>query len=266
MFGKPITFHFVANWLILLLVSCPSSAFERNISLSSRLEKPSQLMTLSQAGIPEWDSFTHPQESLPGKRQSDKMTRGDSCPQGLSEITALIPTTTMGRILSAQPTFFFYVPVSLNKTVEFELADSNDNTIYQKTFTMIVDRPGIISLTPGTASRPLPLEVGKNYHWYLTIKCDANDNSGNIIISGWLSRVALPPQLVSQLEKSSLTDRLNIYYQEALWYEALSTLAQLRYNGSRDGDFFQKWQEILNAVKLGPIATQPLVPGQFIAK
>lgn len=177
MFGKRITFHTVTNWLILLLVSYPSLAIERNIPLSSGLQKQSQLMTLSQVAIPEWDSFTPPQESVPGKRQSSKITRGDSCPQGLSEITALIPTTTMGRIISAQPTFFFYVPVSLNKTVEFELADSNDNTIYQKSFTMIVDRPGIISLTPGTASRPLPLEIGKNYHWYLTIKCDSNDNS-----------------------------------------------------------------------------------------
>lgn len=266
MFGKRITFNTVANWLILLLVSYPSLAVERNIPLSSGLEKQSQLMTLSQVAIPEWDAFTPPQESVPGKRQSNKITRGDSCPLGLNEITALIPTTTMGRIISAQPTFFFYVPVSLNKTVEFELADSNDNTIYQKSFTMIVDRPGIISLSPGTVSRPLPLEIGKNYHWYLTIKCDANDNSGDIIISGWLSRVALAPELASQLEKSSLTDRLNIYYQEALWYEALSTIAQLRYDGSRDAVFSQKWQEILNAVKLGPIATKPLVQGQFIAK
>ncbi len=75
-----------------------------------------------------WNSFQPPEGGVPGRREGGG-TRGLECPTATTALTALIPKSTMGQTISAKPTFFYYLPVALDKTVEFELADERDKTL-----------------------------------------------------------------------------------------------------------------------------------------
>ena len=112
------------------------------------------------------------------------------------------------------------------------------------------------------ASSP-PLEVGKNYHWYFTIKCNPRSDREDVLVSGWVERVALSPTQKTQLEAASDRERLSIFAQQALWYEYLATLAELRLSSPRDAALTLKWSELLNSVALGNIAQQPLIQSKL---
>lgn len=207
-----------------------------------------------------WNAFEPPERGVPGRREGGG-TRGPECP---TSTTALIPKSTMGRTVLAQPTFFYYLPTAIDKTVEFELTDEKEKTVYKTSFRMITKAPGIVSVNL-PAGNVASLESGKNYHWYFTIKCNPDDNEADIVVSGWINRVSMTPALTSQLDGAkSERDRLNIYAKESLWYEYLSTLASLRRSQPTDSALTVKWIELLSAVELEKIAEQPLVQSQLL--
>ena len=214
----------------------------------------------SQRPNESWNAFEPPDRGVPGRREGGG-TRGPDCP---TSTTALIPKSTMGRTISAKPTFFYYVPAALDKTVEFELADEADKTIYKTSFRMIAKAPGIVSVTL-PADNAASLEVGKNYHWYFTIKCNPNDTEADIVVSGWINRVDMTQTLKDRLDQAaSAGERLSIYAQESLWYEYLNTLADLRRSEPTDSALTVKWTELLSSVELEKIAQQPLVQIELI--
>jgi hypothetical protein len=206
-----------------------------------------------------WNTFQPPEQGVPGRREGGG-TRGSNCP---TSTTALIPKSTMGRTVSAKPTFFYYVPIALNTTVQFELADERDKTIYKKSFQMVTSRAGIVSVSLGEDRNSPVLEFGKNYHWYFTIKCSPKNSQYDVIVSGWINRTAIAPTLKTELDRSSEHDRLSILTQQGIWYEYLTTLAQLRVSSPSDRSLALKWSEMLSSVELGKISQEPLVPSNI---
>lgn len=203
-----------------------------------------------------WNSFQPPEQGVPGRREGGG-TRGSNCP---TSTTALIPKSTMGRTVSAKPTFFYYVPIALNTRVQFELADERDKTIYKKSFQMVTSRAGIVSVSLGQDGNSPVLEVGKNYHWYFTIKCSPENSQDDVLVSGWINRTALAPTLKTELDRSSDRDRLSILTQQGIWYEYLATLAKLRLSSPSDASLALKWSDMLSSVELSKISQEPLVP------
>jgi hypothetical protein len=202
-----------------------------------------------------WNQFTAPDKGVPGRREGGG-TRGPS-------LTALVPQTLMGRTVSASPTFYYHVSTPLkNSMVEFEMADENDNTIYKTTFNMNTAEGGIFNISiPDNQTSPL-LEVGQTYRLYLTVK--NADGSFLDLVTGWVKRVELNPSLMKEIEAANLEERLGIYDREAIWYDALATLGELRRSNPDDIELESKWNQILKEVKLEPIAKQPLLQSQLI--
>ncbi len=206
-----------------------------------------------------WNNFQPPEQGVPGRREGGG-TRGSSDSNCPTATTALIPKSTMGRTISAKPTFFYYVPIALNTKVQFELADERDKTIYKKSFQMVTTRPGIVSVSLDGDPNSPALEIGKNYHWYFTIKCSLKNSQEDVLVSGWINRMALAPSLKTELDRSP--DRgLSILTKEGIWYEYLTTLAQLRLSSPSDDSLALKWSDLLSSVQLGNIAQEPLIPG-----
>lgn len=206
-----------------------------------------------------WNSFQPPEQGVPGRREGGG-TRG--CP---TAITALIPRSTMGRTISAKPTFFYYIPIALNnKTVEFKLADERDRIFYKKSFQMVTNGAGIISVSLDADANSPALEVGKSYRWYFNVKCKPNSyGDDNGVVFGWINRIALAPIVKTELDRSSDRDRLSILGQQALWHEYLATLAKLRLSSPRDTSLVLKWSETLSSVGLDRFAREPLVESQL---
>lgn len=223
------------------------------------VQPPSQTgsRTSTQQAAAPWNRFQPPEQGVPGRREGGG-TRGPEC-----GTTALIPQSTMGRTVSAKPTFFYHVPAAIDKTIQFELADESDKTLYKKSFRLVTSGPGIVSVSLATDPNSPPLEAGKNYHWYFTIKCNPRNDREDVLVSGWIERIALSPTLKTQLDAASERDRLSIFAQQALWYEYIATLANLRLSSPRDAGLTLKWSELLNSVELGKIAQQPLIQSKL---
>ncbi|MEP6518284.1 DUF928 domain-containing protein [Microcoleus vaginatus] len=209
-----------------------------------------------------WNSFQPPEDGVPGRREGGG-TRGLECPTATTALTALIPQSTMGQTISAKPTFFYYLPVPLDKTVQFELADQRDKTVYKKSFRMVTSRAGIVSVSLGSDDNSPALEVGKNYQWYFTIKCNPKNTTDDVLVSGWINRTALAPTVKTELDRSPDLTKLSIFAQQSLWYEYLATLAQLRIESPSDASLAIKWSALLNSVELGKIAQEPLVASEL---
>jgi hypothetical protein len=209
-----------------------------------------------------WNSFQPPEQGVPGRREGGG-TRGLEC-TATNALTALIPQSTMGQTISAKPTFFYYLPAAIDKTVQFELADETDKTLYKKSFRLVTSRGGIVSISLGSDSNSPALEVGKNYQWYFTIKCNPKNYRDEVLVSGWINRTALAPTVKIQLDRSpDPRAKLSIFAQQGLWYEYLATLAHLRVESPSDASLALKWSELLSSVELHKIAQEPLVPSQL---
>ncbi len=207
-----------------------------------------------------WNNFQPPEQGVPGRREGGG-TRGLVCP---TAITALIPQSTMGQTISAKPTFFYYLPVAIDKKVQFELADERDKTVYKKSFRMVTSRAGVVSVSLGSDGNSPALEVGKNYQWYLTIECNPKNYQDDVLVSGWINRTTLAPTVKTELDRSpSRRAQLRIFAQQGLWYEYLATLAQLRIESPSDASLASEWSEVLSSVELGKIAQEPLIPSEL---
>jgi len=225
--------------------------------------QPSGSRSNSQLLAASWNSFQPPQQGVPGRREGGG-TRGLECSTAPTALTALIPQSTMGQTISAKPTFFYYLPVAVDKTVEFELADETDKTLYKKSFRMVTSRAGVVRVSLDSDDNSPALEVGKNYQWYFTIKCNAkNYTTDEVLVSGWINRTALAPNVKTELDLAPAPAKLSIFAQQGLWYDYLATLAQLRMESPSNASLDREWSAVLNSVQLGKIAQEPLVPSEL---
>jgi hypothetical protein len=131
-----------------------------------------------------------------------------------------------------------------------------------------VDRKtaGIASLElPQNANIP-PLEVGKDYQWYVEIVCvprkvgqsASEDLDRTMLVYGTVQRVALNPALADQLAKATPRDRVQLFAKNGLWFDALSALADLRCD-AKNTAAISAWTSLLRSVKLDAVAEQPLL-------
>ena len=206
----------------------------------------------------------------PGRRER-LGTRG-LCPQDGANaskpqkaLTSLLPVRTaqanLGLTISGYPTFFFYLPETTGREVEFLLTDADDRKVYSSTFA-VTGEPGVIGLSLPKNAGMAPLEIGKDYHWYFSIVCHPGDadKSSDPIVGGWIRRVEpSSPLLAEQLENSPLRDRVALYAADGIWYETLTALAQLRYDNPNDRALAQTWANLLRSVGLSDIAQESLI-------
>lgn len=177
-------------------------------------------------------------------------TRSPSCTdRNDTFLTALMPESNLGFTVSANPTFFFYVPKNTAELAEFTVLDEESKQIYQTTFAL-ANTPGVIKVQlPQTVS----LEIGKTYQWKFAIICDYQDRDQDEVVWGDSQRVELSPDLKTNLKQILLLQQAKLYAQRQIWHETLAILAQLHSSNPRE------WEELLDSVGLEEIAQKPLV-------
>ncbi len=218
--------------------------------------------------------FPAPDEIAPGSRTGEASRSRGVCPRVTTPLTALMPVTkgtssgqsasttpttsesVYGLTVAERPTFWFYVPYPLtsSRPVEFVLQDENGNDVYQTQFTESGTVPGVVGLQlPPTVD---PLEVGKRYRWFFLIYCNPEQPT---FVEGWVERVELNPTLKNQLDQATTPQQKAALYAEAgVWYEAVTTLAELRRQKPNDQAVSAQWLELLQSVDLEAIATEPV--------
>ncbi len=184
-------------------------------------------------------------------------TRGETCLTGDKPLTSLVPPNLVGLTHSSHPTVFWYLPQSPAKTAKFLLLSNDDSDVVFETTLNLPGTAGVVSFT--LPEHLPPLEMNKQYHWYLVLGCSQTDQSANPSVEGWVERVTPDAEMVSQLQKADLRQKAKIYAENGIWYEAVMTIAELRRTKPQDATAIAGWQELLKSVKLDAIAAEPLL-------
>jgi hypothetical protein len=241
-----------APWAIALTLLCIAHVQAQPFN-RTQIEKP----IIFNAPPPPPDVGAPTQRSQAGSRGCEQTNEQSSSSNEEKLLTALVPAyqTTdddlvWGLTTSERPTFWFYVPYTLTSkyTSEFVLKDDRGNYVYKIKFSGKGTPPGIVSIRLGPT---VSLETNKDYTWYFLLYCGAR--SPDNYINGFIRRVERP-NLEKQLRSTSPRERVILYAEQGIWYEALNELIQLsRDNGKRDRD----WTSLLGSVGLERLIREP---------
>ena len=211
---------------------------------------------LAQSIPQKWESNQYQPPAFIG---SPKRTVGGAT-RGPQNLTSLIPNNGFGVTTAAYPTFFVYLPAvdyEFTQYAEFLLLDQNGQEIYKVRFpTKMSD--SIIRISLPTQIGMTPLEVGKNYQWKFNLYEDSSHDYLNTRVEGGIARVELESQLAWMLQNATSREKSNLYAENEIWYDALTTLADLYEENLNDPVVAADWEQLLTAVGLNQIVTSSL--------
>lgn len=184
-----------------------------------------------------------------------------------SRLTALVPEISddkqiWGLTTADHPEFLFYLSKfrtpkeskTLRLPIEFVLQDDDDRYIYRTRFVLPLKAGGIIRLPIPTTSEPL--QVGKRYTWTLYTHFSTNETN---YVHGTIYRTQLGAAKQKQLQAASPLKRLDMYLQEGLWFDAMSTLVDLKQETPQDLKVTSRWNNLLKDINLVELATAPML-------
>lgn len=207
-----------------------------------------------------------PQQPLPDfsgdGRPGRRIGGGSRSPCSVVELPliALVPVTNFGKTVAERPTFWFYVPYSVEQAPvgEFVLQSEEGNDFYRLPVVLPTKTPGFVSFSPPPSVAPL--ESNKWYRWYFKLYCEPARTSVPVFVDGWVQRVELPAE--SERELRSVTARdYAVYAANRIWFDAIAQLAQLRLSDSANDQLQQEWVSLLGAkgVELQHLSRMPLI-------
>ncbi|MDX2240749.1 MAG: DUF928 domain-containing protein [Leptolyngbyaceae cyanobacterium bins.302] len=175
---------------------------------------------------------------------------------GPAAIMALLPQSYMGMTVSAHPTILVYLPVSTAKEMVFSLKDEAGNLQHQ----MTLPAPGISGIVavklPETVT---PLEIGKNYQWFLALKVNGELNPSTPYVDGWVQRIQPDAALATALQDPNLLKRAAALGAKGVWYDCVAIMAMLRTTQSGSEALAKDWADLLASVGLQEVAKAAIV-------
>lgn len=203
---------------------------------------------------------------LPTHRR-DGGSRGnqDSCLANAENqnLMALIPEETVGVNASNSPKLFFYVPkIKQTSTLEFVLRDEQDQLIYE-TF-VATEGNGIVGIEVPANLHDNMLSANQNYHWYLSMICDQQQRSHDIVVEGWMRQETVDLATQVDLNSASSLEKAEIYREQGFWFDALSVLTEDSDSVAEKSMMQQQWSEMLSSVGLENLISEPFVETTII--
>lgn len=202
---------------------------------------------------------------LPTHRRDGGSRNGNQCVADAEKnsLVALIPEKTLGFNASASPKLFFYVPpVSNQKTLEFVLRNEQDELIYEAFLT--TEGQGIMSVEVPGDIYANQLATEQNYHWYLSMICNPQQRSRDIVVEGWMRQEAIDAVAKQELDSADTLEKAELYNQHGFWYDAVSVLAEGHNSDMEQPMINAKWSELLQSVGLADLASEPFIDSELI--
>ncbi|WP_264322910.1 DUF928 domain-containing protein [Zarconia navalis] len=172
--------------------------------------------------------------------------------------TALVPQVggkNYGLTLDEYPTFFIHIPKIPGAIVEFTLSGENGEALYHTRY-LTAERDATFGISlPRHANVP-PLEVDRIYSWQVSLEFKS---SSIYVVRGEIERFEATPEFAKTLEEASLGEKVVLYAEASLWYDAVKALADLRRADPGNLQLRADWIELMNAVGLADIAYKPLL-------
>ncbi|NJR19426.1 MAG: DUF928 domain-containing protein [Calothrix sp. CSU_2_0] len=244
----------ILNWLIFGLPAavCAVNFRGQNFLLSSAISKQNSRIKLKKP----------PSRGLPAKREAGGTRRyGSTCFTGGIPLTLLLPEDGFGLTTSAYPRFFWYVPENTAKKVEFSLYRVNQKTkakqkqlVYKQSL-QPSKQAKVQSIQLPKNRQISPLQINQLYQWSVTIFCTPENDASEVsrTVEGWVERVTLPQRVARNLQTLSPKNRLFVYAERGLWFDLLSTLAELHYYRPSDVSLSDITTDIFEQVELSEL-------------
>ncbi|MDZ8226756.1 DUF928 domain-containing protein [Nostoc sp. ChiVER01] len=206
--------------------------------------------------------FKPPNNGAPGGNRSGSSGNTGSrpiCPTVEKDITALIPKTNWANTLAERPTFWFYIPYERGR-LKLILKDEGKSTIVARV-NYEVNKGGGIMGFPIPETSPA-LEVNRAYRWQVSFSCEPNIEPSFTGVQGVVERVAKNEAFKTKLTSTTtIQGQINLYANQGLWHETISTLIQLRRSKPTEQELKQDWSDLLSNthVELAGFISEPLV-------
>lgn len=149
-------------------------------------------------------------------------TRGGCSEISQGSLTVLAPISHVGKTVSQQPTFVWFVPDTKSYPMEFSLYEykSNGKREEIKSFEFF-SQSGIMKFS--LPKDEFSFSVGKKYRWQIALLCDPNSPSKDLFAEAEIEVVPMPSNLTNQITKTTNSiQKAQIYAQEGFWYDALA--------------------------------------------
>jgi hypothetical protein len=168
-------------------------------------------------------------------------------------------TDVWGLTTSEHPTIWFALsePGNEIKEVVFMLRDESKKTnkvVYQTTIQP--KSGGIIGISMPNANSGITLNSA--YKWVVKLNTSCSMPKP-IQAEGWIQRISLSDELTSQIQQATGHSKVALYDENGLWYDAVTTLAELRRSNPNNSQLINDWISLLEEAGLKDIASQPIV-------
>jgi hypothetical protein len=173
----------------------------------------------------------------------------------------LVPASRIGETAAEYPTIYWYMPKISPKdkekaAVEFVLKDANDQEIYSATYPLAKSAEGVEGAPGGimslTVANLYPMKIGQDYYWELSVRCNYTeaDRSEDLFVEGRLKRVEPNPTLALRVQQATPKERVALYANAQLWYDAFATLVELKRDRPNDTELAATWDKLLTSMGL----------------
>jgi hypothetical protein len=169
-------------------------------------------------------------------------------------------TKIWGLTANEYPTLLFYIPYDRDSIVRIDLIlTDGDNPTNRMVYQNSIQPPTQRGIVPFSLPKTsVPLAIDKLYQWELKLTMK-RQLEREISVKGWIQRANLSSELSDLINQATPERKAALYAENGFWYDALSTLAELRRDRSNDLGIQQDWKNILQSVDLGKLANQPFV-------
>ena len=244
-----------------IFISIPSPALSQDVELIS---PKFTLPTLTPPVLSETEKEGFEDNGSGGTQKGAGSREGGPKKLEGKVLTALVPEMTIGEkqiplvlglTSKAETNLYFYLPYESqpSRKVKFVLLNDEEEEIYEETF-QFTEIPGIV-----TVRLPQVLEVGQKYNWLFIFKYNPRNPSADEFVEGWIKRVELNPELVTELKNATLPEQFLLYANNGLWFDALNIISELRRLNPEDEALKADWTEFLQSVDLEDIAPESIV-------
>lgn len=143
-------------------------------------------------------------------------------------LTPLVPPENWGFTLSESPTIWFYLQYPpdpavppISATLALEERATNTKLLPKSYPIQLPRKSGVFGL-----SLPYTLQSNQWYRWYLSLDCQSIAGSNAVLeLLGFLYRPSLPG-IEHSLDSKTALERLQIYADRGIWYDALTAAAR----------------------------------------
>ncbi len=185
--------------------------------------------------------------------------------------TALVPKwggDNYSLTIDPYPTFFIHVPTVENAVLSFQLnrdvmdsidltSTPNDRLVYSLQLP-VNGQDGTFGITLPKYARPL--NAGETYTWKVTLDLPPDlESETPYILAGQIERFEPTNTFTEELARATPEQKVELYAQSSLWYDALKELADLRLAYPNNPRLVTEWVELLTSVGLDEIAEKPLL-------